>query len=98
MLRGMLEKDGYTEEEVEKIVAMDNKRYRDLTERALCRLFTYGEGRAGQSNLFLLPWCIDKWRQYVKERKVFKYWISYLEQRRNRNEMKEAFEAWATAI
>lgn len=96
----MLLRDGYTEEEIDKILKDDNIKFKETTERALCRLFTYGEGVQGQSKLYLLPWCIDKWRRYVKERKAFKYWLDYLENWNNveRSKTRKAFEKWANAI
>ena len=100
ILKGMLLRDGYTEDEIEKILKHNNKRSKEITERALCRLFTYGEGVQGNSKLYLLPWCIDKWRKFVKERKAFKYWISYLENRSRPaiHDKRVAFEKWAVVV
>jgi len=100
LLKRRLREDGYTDEEIDKIIADDNKKYKDGVERALCRLFTFGEGVQGSSKLYLMPWCIDKWRRFVKERKAFKYWLSYLENRNypEKKNLRWAFERWAIVI
>lgn len=100
VLKEKLREEGYTGEEIDKIIADDNLHYKQQVERALCRLFTFGEGVQGHSKLHLLPWCIDKWRRYVKERKAFKYWLGYLESRTDpdRNNIRWAFERWAVMV
>jgi hypothetical protein len=71
----------YTPEEVKGIIDEDNANYKGQTEKTLCRLYTFGEGNANKSDLFLLPWCIDKWRLFVKERKAFKFWLRFMEKK-----------------
>ena len=60
----------------------------------------YGEAQDRVSNLYVLPWCIDKWRKYVKERKTFKYWMSYLENFHDTDKRNKrwAFERWAVQV
>lgn len=77
----------------------------------MCRLFTYGDAkRAGAAgalsgaspaaSAFLLPWCLDKWRKFVKERKVMRYWLKWAERRCNRPSasVKIAFDTWASEV
>ena len=92
----MLKEEGYTSEEIKKIIQRNDDRYKTLTERALCRLFCQG---SGDNAVSLLPWCFDKIRQFVKERKVYGYWISYLELRNNPDKasLKSAFAKWQLA-
>lgn len=75
----LLEDEFYTPEEVKSIIDEDDANYKGITEKTLCRLYTFGEGKAKRSDLWLLPWCIDKWRHFVKERKAVKFWLRYLE-------------------
>ena len=82
------------------IVTDDNKHYKEQVERSLNRLLLYGEAQDSNSKLYILPWCIDKWRRYVKERKAFKYWLSYLENYRDpeKRNKRWAFERWAVMV
>ena len=95
-----MREDGYVDEDIEKVIADDNKHYKEQIERSLNRLLLYGEGQDGHSKLYILPWCIDKWRRYVKERKAFKYWLSYLENYRDpeKRNQRWAFERWALMV
>ena len=80
---------------------MDNNAlYLETIEKSMCRLFVYGDGKKGQTDLILLPWCIDKWRKFVRERKAFKYWIIFFEHREQpvKWQKKCAFFQWAAAV
>ena len=39
----------------------------------------YGDGRNGVNDNWLKPWCLDKWRKFVKEKKVFHYHLDNVE-------------------
>jgi hypothetical protein len=58
----LLDVEFYTDEEYKEIIDNDNLNYKQTAEKTLCRLYTYNEGQARKSDLWLLPWCIDKWR------------------------------------
>lgn len=62
MLKEKLRDDGYVNEEIDKIIIDDNKNYKEQVERTLNRLLLFGEAQDGVSKLYVLPWCIDKWR------------------------------------
>lgn len=95
-LSAMLREEGYTQDEINKIIQKNDERYKNLTERALCRLFCQG---SGDNAVALLPWCFDKIKQFAKERKVYKYWIGYLEVLHNPDKasLKSAFAKWQLA-
>jgi hypothetical protein len=65
-LKLLLVKDGFTDEEIKKIIGEDDKRYKNYMEKSLCRLYCHGE--KGRSALYLVPWCFDKIKQFKKER------------------------------
>jgi len=50
--------------------------------------------------MYLLPYCLDKWRKFVKERRVFRFWMKQIEARTGNQDkdLKFAFEKWATTI
>ena len=65
----------------------------------LCRLYCYGQGRRGETDTWLLPYCLDRWRKYLQARKVYGYWFDYLEklQTRNRRDLRLSFNHWYAA-
>ena len=77
----MTDTDFWTPEEVKEVVQNDNTAYKSVSEKTLCRLYTFGEGLEKKSNLWMLPKCIDKWRKFVKERKALKFWFRYFEKK-----------------
>ena len=78
-LKSMLLEDGYRKPEINAIITTDNANYKALTEKMLCRLHCFGETKHRGSDLYLLPWCLDKWRRYLKERRLMKLYIDRLE-------------------
>ena len=93
-LKLLLSQDGYTQEQIDKILEDEEKKYKHLVEKSLCRLYCFGE--KGKSPLYLVPWCFDKIKQFRKERQVFEYWISAMENRHNtfKNDKMMAFVRW----
>jgi len=63
----------------------------------LCRLLLHGDGQNALNDEWIKPWCLDKWKQYVKERKVYRHWINHLNHvvapRQIANQA-NAFERW----
>lgn len=92
----ILNEDGYLPKEVEKLVEDDDEHYRGQCEKTMCRWYVYGEAKERKSDLWVLPWCLDKWKQFVKERKVYGHYLDYLEKRNNPSLLRKrlAFEAW----
>jgi hypothetical protein len=85
--------DGYTLEECNKIVDNNNERFKNLTEKSLCRLYCAG---SEENPVKLLPWCFDKLLQFKKERQSYGYWFNLLELRSNmhKTDLMFAFEKW----
>ena len=27
---------------------------------------------------YIIPWCLDRWKQWLKLRKAYKYWLEFL--------------------
>ena len=77
----MLIKDGYYPKQITDILQLNEQKYLVETEKSLCRLFACADGRAGENDTYLLPWCLDKWKQYIRERRVYRYWLKWLERR-----------------
>ena len=92
----MLIEDGFRPSEINQIIAQDNQRYKQITEKMLCRLHTYGESKHRGSDLYLMPWCLDKWRRYIKERKAMGYHLYRTGQiaKMEEKKLKEYFYRW----
>lgn len=99
-LREMLEDDGYTEKEIRQLHLDDDAKYAEQVEVMLSRNICYGDGRVKRTSMYLLPWCLDKWRKYVKERKLMRYWILWVERRYRKRScsLKLAFDTWSAEI
>lgn len=87
----LLDEERYTRSELSTIIASDNKSYKSSTERVLCRLFTFSTAQTG-GDLWLLPWCIDKLKQNVRDKKAYRFWIKYLEFKTRPMDVRKAFE------
>lgn len=96
----MLDKDGYTEKEIRELLVDDDKNYADQVEMMISRNICYGDSRSMRKSNYLLPWCLDKWRKYVKERRVMRYWILWVERRYRKRScsLKLAFDTWSAEI
>jgi hypothetical protein len=72
----LLEKEGIEKEKINKIIEKSKTKDLRLIEKSVCRLFCYKD-----KELYLMPLCIDKWKTWVQHRKMFKYWLNFLNKR-----------------
>ena len=56
----------------------------------------YLDGIKKRNQNYLLPWCIDKWKQFLKEKKLYRYWLTFVEKKRGtfKLNLKNSFERW----
>ncbi|CDW80517.1 UNKNOWN [Stylonychia lemnae] len=58
--------DGIEQKVVDQVIVNDRRRSIKGIEKSVCRLFCYND------QLYLLPKCLDRWKQWVKLRKQYK--------------------------
>jgi len=69
-LRSLLVHDRmHNDDELDALIGKDNKKFSEMIEKSLCRLFVHGEGKRGENDKWVLPWCIDQWRALASRRK-----------------------------
>ena len=76
-LKNYMKDQGYTEPEVEIISKQCMDRSKELMARAVARMKHYQE----EDDLYLVPKMFDRWRFFVKMRKLTKHWLNYIENR-----------------
>lgn len=95
--RMLLENKVCTKDELKKLLSRDNRRYRKVVEKTLCRMLVHGDAVQGENVEWIKPWCLDKWKQLVKERKSYRFWLNHmntlLESRKTATQ-KQAFDRW----
>lgn len=59
-------------------------------EKTICRMFCYND------DLYILPWSFDRWREWVNMRKLYRYWLDYLNKRASMmiSDKAHAFHKW----
>lgn len=65
--------DGIDKTEIDRVLSQSKKDSINKIEKSVCRLFCYND------QLYVLPLCLDKWKKWVQQRKMFKYWLNYIE-------------------
>lgn len=47
---------------------------------------------------FVIPWCFDRWKEWIKMRKQFKYYLNFLNKRCSfkHSDLSWAFNKWKT--
>mmetsp|Transcript_35547 Transcript_35547/g.54350 ORF Transcript_35547/g.54350 Transcript_35547/m.54350 type:complete len:160 (+) Transcript_35547:857-1336(+) len=95
-LKKFLNQEGYLPKEIQTMEEEAQEKYGQTVKKVAARLRTYGDGLEGKNNRWLLPWCLDKWKQYMIERRSYGYWLDYLEtlSSKNKTDLKVAFEKW----
>lgn len=88
----LIDTERYTPEEVGVILKANDKSYKNQAERVLCRLFINNAAKSDGSPLWLMPWCIDRLKQYVRDKKAYRFWIKYLEFKERPMDVKKAFD------
>lgn len=76
-LKVLLLEDGYTPKEITDILDQEDNKYRATIEKTLCRLYLWNLRDKGVG-MHLLPFCFDKIKFFVRERKIMRYWITRL--------------------
>ena len=88
----LIGEERYMPEEVKTIIKDDDKKFKDETERVLCRLYTYSISQTQKSENWLLVWCIDKLKQNVRDKRAYQFWMKYLEFKAEPLNVKKAFD------
>lgn len=88
----LIDEERYMPEEVKTIIKDDDKKFKDETERVLCRLYTYSISQTQKSENWLLIWCIDKLKQNVRDKRAYRFWMKYLEFKAEPLNVKKAFD------
>ena len=60
----------YTEEELKEMLQQNEDKYENTIEKSVIRLMLFGDGKNKVNDDWLKPWCFDKWKQFLKEKKV----------------------------
>jgi len=87
-----MEDQGYTKPEIEQVVEQAKGRVRELLARAVARMKHY----TTDDDLYLKPKMFDRWRMYVKMRKLVRHWMNYISNRQShhRADLAVAFDRW----
>jgi hypothetical protein len=75
-LKQFSERDGIPKDKVSTLLQTNQRQSIRLIEKSVCRLFCYKD-----QELYLMPLCLDRWKQWVQHRKAFRYWLDYLNKR-----------------
>ena len=57
---------------IKEILAENEEKYKAAVTKTLGRFKLFSQGINGENNNWILPYCIDKWKLWVGERKCFK--------------------------
>lgn len=63
----------YTEEELKEMLQQNEDKYENTIEKSVIRLMLFGDGKNKINDDWLKPWCFDKWRKFLKEKKVMHF-------------------------
>ena len=43
-----------------------------------------------------MPWCLDKWKKYVKEKKIIRFWLKWSNYKlKGITDLRASFDKWA---
>lgn len=70
-LKGFMDQQGYTSKEIEVISDKCKDRSKELIARAVARMKAYHT----EDDAYLLPKMFDRWRTFIKIRKLVKHWM-----------------------
>ena len=89
----MLLNDGHELEHIKKWEREGDQKGKGLLKKGLCRIQCYNDELRELPNLF------DRWKDWVNERKRFKYWINFMNKRCDKKVtyMQIAFDNWRNA-
>lgn len=89
-LQNFMRKEGYTEDEVWYATDSSRKRANYLLSKSIGRMKHYNEEK------YVIPKMFDRWRFYVKMRKLAKHWMEYIGNRQNavQADLAVAFDRW----
>lgn len=89
----LCKEEGFSALKVQKIINKTKLKatgtYMKIVSRLLCN---------GNDKLKVMPYCFERWRQWLKYRKILKYWLQYTQNYLDpwRRELAQAFKTWKT--
>jgi hypothetical protein len=86
----MLEVEGYDDSEVLRAMNDHTQRQKDLMVKAVRRFQHFNR------DLFTKPKLFDRWRAFVHAKRLFKYWLRFVDKRSEpiKADMHYAFDKW----
>jgi hypothetical protein len=82
--------EGYNQRDIELALKQGNEDHLTLMRKAVMRMQHYN------SELNSKPKMFDRWRQYVHARKLYKYWLSFVDRRSDhiKSDLARFFDRW----
>ena len=91
-LKALMDKEGFTQNEIDEVADKAQDKGLDLIARAVGRWkhYTYDDDK------YLIPKMFDRWRQWVAFRKILRHWLDYIGNRQNhvKADLSHAFNKW----
>lgn len=89
-MKDMLDAEGYDDAEVLRAMHGHNQRQKDMILKTIRRLQHFNK------DLYTKPKIFDRWRAFVHARKLFKYWLRFVDKRSEavKADMHYAFDKW----
>jgi hypothetical protein len=74
-LKVMLNEEGYDEQELSQAMKIQDKRQNELMLKTIRRMQHYNKEN------YLKPKFFDRWREFIQYKRMFRYWLSFVDKR-----------------
>jgi hypothetical protein len=71
----MLNQEGYDEQELAQAMKIQNKRQNELMLKTIRRMQNFNKEN------YLKPKFFDRWREFNQYKRMFRYWLSFVDKR-----------------
>jgi hypothetical protein len=68
--------DRASDADIKNVLIESNERYRNIAEKVICRMLVYRD-----EDLYLLPYCWDRFVMYTKQKKMWRQSLNALNRR-----------------
>eukprot|EP00347_Sterkiella_histriomuscorum_P005910 403354803 len=89
-IKEFMSKEGYDPKDIQEALKKEKDRQKTLLLKGVKRFQHYNE------ELYTLPMMLDRWKQFVHLRKLFRYWLNFADKRSEyvKCDLHHAFDKW----